>query len=410
MQCMAERGAVGSIGISLSAGSSSRNILETVIANNIVTSTSFPLIFMDDGIRVDSGTGIDNIIMVEIRGNEVRSNGSHGILISSGSSTRPTIEAVVTDNIVTHSAESSIAMQGSRSGSSSGGDSMALVEISRNEVRSNGFNGNSGLSVSTGELPRNIFEVVVNDNIITHSVLGGLSVNAGFRDEAFENVVMAEIRGNEVRDNSSGIGIGGGAASSKNIVDAIVADNLVTNSEFSGINIFGGEAKNIDSVSLNNIVTGTILNNIAHGNGANGIRVSGGTGRGEVFGNAVREAIISNTADGFLCEDGIAGNTAKCTCSDNVDTTGALLDEECNIAKGQPTSAAQTPVSQALTKRLSAHRERVVLREQQIRERAETITDERLRKRLHRLCDRLEALQDKLAARMAGKSLYLHDR
>ena len=50
------------------------------------------------------------------------------------------------------------------------------------------------------------------------------------------------------------------------------------------------------------------------------------------------------------------------------------------------------------------------MKEQQLRKRAETITDERLRNRLHRLCDRLAALQDKLAARMAGKSPYLLDR
>jgi hypothetical protein len=52
----------------------------------------------------------------------------------------------------------------------------------------------------------------------------------------------------------------------------------------------------------------------------------------------------------------------------------------------------------------------VALKEQQLRERAAITTDERLRNRLHRLCDYLEALQDKLAARMAGKSPYLLDR
>jgi hypothetical protein len=275
------------------------------------------------------------------------------------------------------------------------------------EIRDNSVAGAAGISVEGGaDSPGNVVKVVVAGNIVNTSRDPGIRLTGGF-DDALDNVVFGEIRGNEVegRTTSSGILLGGGRLASQNIVAAVVTDNAVANSEI-GIRVNGGIAQGAGTalVARENIVTAEIARNEVLGSLEVGIAAFGGVADpgAEVVGNRVQQNIVSNTADGFLCQDGIAGNTAECTFADNTDTSGGSATQQ-SLTK-------HTPIPLALVQRLTVHRERVALKEQQLRERAAITTDEWLRNRLQRLCDYLEARQDKLAARMAGKSPYLLDR
>ena len=62
------------------------------------------------------------------------------------------------------------------------------------------------------------------------------------------------------------------------------------------------------------------------------------------------------------------------------------------------------PVTAALVQRLNAQITRLQDREQTLRTRADTSQDPGLRQQLHTLCDKLSALQLKLAARRDGRS------
>ena len=142
------------------------------------------------------------------------------------------------------------------------------------------------------------------------------------------------------------------------------------------------------------------------GSSGSGIAVVGGEdriGTAIVQGNQAQLDLRTNTADGIVCEDGVTGNTATCTFEDNVDTSAnALLSRSVRAADRVGTLTR--PVTAVLVERLNAQIVRLQEREQALRIRAESITDVQLQKRLRQLCDKLSALQVKLAARRDGRS------
>ena len=93
-----------------------------------------------------------------------------------------------------------------------------------------------------------------------------------------------------------------------------------------GIALGTGEAL----VARNNVVTGEIARNEVLASLEVGIAAFGGVAAPgtEVVGNLVRQNIISNTADGFVCQDGLANNTAECTFSGNTDTSGIASTQQ----------------------------------------------------------------------------------
>lgn len=308
-------------------------------------------------------------------------------------------QIAVSNNQITNMESRGIQLLG---GSHSASGNLVMAEIQDNIVA-----GAAGISVEGGSInsPGNMVEVAVVGNEVNASSDEGVRLTGGF-DEALDNIVFGEIRGNEVEGSptSSGVLLGGGRVASRNMVEAVVADNAVADAMI-GIRVNGGIALGTGEagVARNNIVTGEIARNEVLGSLEVGIAAFGGVADpgAEVVENLVRQDIISNTADGFLCQDGLASNTAECTFSGNTDTSG--------VASALQSLSKQTPLPIALAHRLNAHKERVARKEQQIRERAEIITDERLRKRLFRLCNKLKALQGKLTARIAGQSPYRLD-
>ena len=62
-------------------------------------------------------------------------------------------------------------------------------------------------------------------------------------------------------------------------------------------------------------------------------------------------------------------------------------------------------MSYSIQQQLSAHMEQIGIKEQQLRERAATLSDPRLQKRLLDLSDRLYETQYKMSVRMSGVPL-----
>ncbi len=94
------------------------------------------------------------------------------------------------------------------------------------------------------------------------------------------------------------------------------------------------------------------------------------------MGNVAVQGLQTNTADGFVCVDGIAGNTATCTFQGNIDTSANSLLS--SIATADDVSTVTRPVTAALVKRLNAQIARLQEQEQALRVRAESIDNEQL--------------------------------
>ena len=119
-------------------------------------------------------------------------------------------------------------------------------------------------------------------------------------------------------------------------------------------------------------------------------------GGGIVVDNEVQANVVNNVVKSIVCKDNIPGNIAKCTLSGNTNISGG--------AKLTP-AGHLTPMSYSAQQQFAAHREEIGVKEQQLRERAATLSDPRLQKRLLDLSDQLYEVQHKMSARMAGVPL-----
>jgi hypothetical protein len=191
------------------------------------------------------------------------------------------------------------------------------------------------------------------------------------------------------------------------VVGAMVSDNVVHNTQQEGIQANGGttqvQADSMNqSAARNNLLTGMILNNQVQGSGSTSIAVFGGfdNTRGVVSGNTARKNIFGNNIpDTPRCADGIVGNHAECT----FNPPSALSAQAQSLGDAQPSDVASMSVPVALAARLSAQATEVDKKVQQLQAMAAMEHDLQLRTRLLELSAQLEALRDKLAARLTGQ-------
>lgn len=337
-------------GVSVQSTNSQKGVLaRMVIANNSIRSSrTGPAIFIDGGTAHQGGTVVANLLEVEISANEVIDSGQSAILARGGQG-----------------------VQGNVSGNT------LMVDIRENRI----------------------------EGSVKEIAASGITLEGGYSSTpnsmVSDNVVMGEIQGNEVMGGRGpGVFLTGGWSASKNMVDAMVADNVVTNPGFDGISVYAGTTQprgdNRDS-ARNNTVTGMILRNTVQGSTGADIAVFGGfdNSRGEVVGNLALQAISSNTVNRIRCEDGIAGNRAECTLSGNAGIADTMTAREgSSQPEEQSSSAVQTPAPEILPLM-----ERLTSRAEELRNRAQTETDARIQAELLRIVDRLEAMKNKVAAR-----------
>ena len=257
----------------------------------------------------------------------------------------------------------------------------------------------------------NLVEATIADNQIINTI-NGIALRGG-ELESSDNLVVADLFTNEIQVSPStggiafvqrGISLEGGNRTAANMIDTVIAGNLVSTSVGDGVSIIGGTTRPSDPQNVEqgdafeNLVDGFIIDNTIRGSG---IAVFGGLDDrlGEVSGNVAELELVGNSADSVVCEDGLVGNTAACIFSN---------DTSLSAHPAHPAHPAHLVQHDFLRKvqRLASHRAKIARKEQQLRERVAKMQsqagqkDQRIRQRLVRLCDRLEALQDKLTARM----------
>jgi hypothetical protein len=193
--------------------------------------------------------------------------------------------------------------------------SVIMAEIRRNEVRNGRISYPSiGLDGGCCSARDNVIEATVADNVVSASG-GGISLTGGFYG-ASDNTVMAQIRGNEMQGiNSSGIVLLGGVEASRNTVNGTVTDNMSIDAG-GGITMEGG----LNASSDNNMVMGEIRGNRVQDSGYSGIYLRGGrrSSRNRVDG-IVEGNTVTNATVGIVLEAAFGSLDSSSSVSNFVD-------------------------------------------------------------------------------------------
>ncbi|KAB2928851.1 MAG: hypothetical protein F9K25_11905 [Candidatus Contendobacter sp.] len=381
--------------------SSARSTVEIVVIGNQVNSPNGWCMFLAGS---SDNSQSNNTLLAEFLDNTI----SCGLNIS-GEGNNELIQAVVKGNRFLNGEVISY--------NSSGGNNTIITDILSNQFISNSVSSSISVPISlNGGSGGNNNKVIVkiHDNDLSDSLpvgknFTGVSINGGVGASS-NNIITGEITYNRIntlnnsQDYKTGLSvIGGYGFSTKDyIAKNNTADMLANNNEFrnlkDGVKVFGGYSKN--NSSTDNKVFSELHSNLVENSRTNGINIIGGDrdqgSSSTVVGNEIQAKVTNNVTDGIVCKDNIPGNTAKCVLSGNTDTSGGAKSAQAGYSTGMSHSAQQ---------QLAAHMEQIGIKEQQLRERAATISDPRLQKRLLDLSDRLYEMQHKMSARMAGVPL-----
>lgn len=370
------------------------------------TGTVFEGVIIGNSIN-DSNNGycitLDGTQLIEVIDNTISCSSSLG---DQSRRTNQIIQAVIRGNRL---------INGTIHAAAGGENNTMVLDIMNNQLisRSISYSGNSLISLAGGDgvgAKNNKAIVKINNNELSDELpMGkyfiGIYINGGLAG-ASNSIITGEITNNKINvannngsDSKRGLTIYGGFgynsenyAAAQNIADILVANNEFNNLK-NGVYIAGGYSKNNNSIG--NKVLGELLNNSVENSSNIGVRIYGGERElnAEVVNNEVQATVTNNITDGLICKDNIPGNIANCILSGNTDTKS----DTRSIQIGQTIGMNRSVQKQMLT-----HMEQLGNKEQQLRERAATISDPRLQKRLLDLSDRLYETQYKMSARMTG--------
>ena len=166
--------------------------------------------------------------------------------------------------------------------------------------------GNTSPGAATG----NTVLVDINENQITAemtqfdgiNVIGGFASNEDADSPSANNVVTANISGNDIQESQSGSitvtgGFGNRSQSIQNSATVDIHDNVIAKSKYAAIRAAGGWSASESTAEV------MIANNTVTNAGSNGIEINGGTARDR---DTNSQGARHNTATGT-----IQGNTVR---------------------------------------------------------------------------------------------------
>jgi len=366
-------------------GATGNSVIEVSIIGNQMTDID------NAAITISS----DKTMLAEIRDNIVSSSsyGDYHINIQGGSLT----ETLVEGNYFSNALFKSIAVSGRN-------NHTVMADIQNNQFTLSGSIA-TGIDLSSGLQGQMVAKISSNDLLNKDGGASSISIFGGnskgfIKSEVVNNRLSTQAGGSQSIILADGMKVNGGVNSNDNLIDTLITNNEV-NGFRNGINVSGGYSDK--NASIKNFVSAELISNLIDESnsklGGKGIAVVGGDripGGGTVVDNEVQAKVTNNVTDGIVCKDNIPGNIAKCVLSGNTDTSGGAKSAQAGYSTG---------MSYSIQQQLSAHMEQIGIKEQQLRERAATLSDPRLQKRLLDLSDRLYETQHKMSARMAGVPL-----
>lgn len=361
----------GQAGIEVFTNFAGSSIADTEVLGNTITNQAlFGLIL---GNFSSSNSEVTN---TTIEGNTVTNSGVVGIFIESfqGDATADDNNAILHTTIENNTiSDNVIGLEVIGGSSGTSGNTIDGMLILNNTVTDNNNPGSTaGIIVMGGfesSSMNTVTNVQINDNDVQSNIGHGVAIVSGENDSS-DNAVTVSLDGNEISGNQ-GIGIfaAGGfgsfspapaiGTSNRNDLNLTLTDNDIVNNTSTNVSLAGGIASldgRADTVANNNIVTTTISNNTIENAGDVGIVLLGGsvgsasdntldamidqnpsicgnTG-GDLYaaggflgnvtfpsntgaGNEVTVELTNNTITGVVVENGVTGNMAHLTVSNN---------------------------------------------------------------------------------------------
>ena len=345
----------------------------TIVENVVVGKNNEPM----QGALVVSPTGGHQLVLSQLTiANNTIDSGSEGIRLRT-IGTDQVIEATIVENIIRGGSNGIVVIGGL------GTKNTTVVDLHDNVINDR----LSGISLVGGmfsDSAKNMVTASIAGNEIDGAFTGIDIVGGSFRGSAniqtVQNSVTADVRGNAVVGRFAAIQVQGGLLASGNMTETMIANNTVTSSRV-GIEIDGGRApstsENQQGASIGNMAMGTIQGNTVQGSANSDIDVFGGIddSGGTVTGNVAEQRIGNNNARTPTCQNGLAGNIARCTFANA--STEAMTTEP-REARASTVEAAAVPLLQQLDERIS-----------DLRTRAKETTTTESAAELLRLADRL---------------------
>jgi hypothetical protein len=272
-------------------------ISKIVVANNIINSSGKGVIFQGGA---GEGAASDNIVEGTINGNFIHNAKNGGIEVVAGqtfqgTATRNSVIANIQDNQV--------------DGGSTEGTAITVA------------GGASSIEDTSSPITKNTTIASISGNEVQESRGGGISITGSFGNQSLsiQNHSTADVYDNLIKKSKyTAILAAGGWSASESTAEVMISNNTVVNTEQNGIEINGGTARdrgNNQQGAASNTALGTIQGNTVQGSAFTDIAVFGGFAaeKGAVIGNVAEQRVFLNNARTPLCQDGIAGNTARCT-------------------------------------------------------------------------------------------------
>lgn len=320
----------GSDAISVRGGAQNNIVGVTISGNTIMRST-------DDGIVVrgsfNASTDGPNNVSVVIDGNIINhAEGATNVGLSGdgirvvsgcGDSLPNIVTAVISNNIVSNSADQGILVKGSGCGDGESSNNQMQADIYFNTVRTSGrgflqdppLPRTTGIVVSGGDRPGvtggsdNVVTFTISNNIVSKSTNHGIAVTGGggsVMPTGGSHDVSGTISGNTVSSNEQrGIHITGGRTDD-NEVRVTISSNAVRANGEEGIRISGGSGDNNIVENIN------VQGNTTSRNQDDGISANLGSGSGNTvsFTGISNNIVKGNIGDGIGIRSGIPGNGA----------------------------------------------------------------------------------------------------
>lgn len=399
------------VGVDSSQGSALGELHRVTIAENVITAPN-------NGIDVATTQAQKALLtQITVTNNTIANVNYAGILFHAGAgygaATGNMLAGTISGNIIRNTGKLGIAVAAGDTGQGATTGNTVVVDIEENHIDAEMaqfggiivFGGNSSNQDANSPSTNNMVTATIAGNEVQNSPSTGISVagSLGQISIAVQNSATVDIHDNAIEKSKlAAIQAAGGWSASDSMAEVMIANNTATSAGSNGIEVDGGTAQDRgdnNQGASSNTAMGTIQGNTVQGTTGTDIAVFGGVDNtaGAVTGNLAVQTIGPNTAQSRTCQDGLAGNKAKCTYASASTEARTEQDESAQLDSQGKNSEA--PVPAALRPLLNQLASRV----EDLHNRAQAASTPQLRAELLRLAERLEGRAAQVAARRRGQ-------
>jgi hypothetical protein len=280
------------------------------------------------------------------------------------------VEGTISENTISNIRHTGISVRAGTTSQGASTGNTVVAQIHNNQIIADTairggitITGASGTTEDMSLTTKNMVIVNVQGNEIRDSLGPGIFITGGFGHvgPTTQNYATGEIQNNSIlKSKNAAILASGGWSASESIAEVKIANNTVMDTGSNGIEINGGTARDLGNNrqgASSNTAIGTVQDNTVQASTFSDIAVFGGSenSAGAVTNNLAEQTIRSDNARSAVCQDGLAGNIARCTFA-NASTEAATTTQR--EEKAITVQSAVVPLLNQLEDRIADFRTR----------------------------------------------------